>query len=535
VRWLKLALNAGLLFLAALVIYLWMVRLGSDLTWDEATNFRVYARNPVTAIGLYHEPNNHILDSFLKSVLVWGFGLDEPNVLRFAGFLYVAAYLAVGWALFRRLSRAGAIVTATVLALLLLLTRGFNYWATEMRGYFLSITLQFGYLLMLVRHTGLLGPPGAVSGEFTGPRPWDRKTVLTHALFSALIVAALPTNVIAVATTWLITVWAFKSAGSAPGRSPVRMYFELAVPSGILTILFYAPAALGIVFGISQFKSVHGHFSSDFARLARDEVAMAVTQLAPRGIDVAAFGWTLVALAAVACAAALRPGRRLTRLALLTIGASIVLRIVFAICFSYPSRARCALVPTLVTAIVLAVFDLTASWRQKAQVLISLVLVAGALALVPTLVREERPGRVASDIASLVEMDSHASGAHAVLVAGRDLEDPLDPLVRVVGRTRFVATPTELDSRFAGVPQESRHPKGSWKRWLRDAILPEDPRPPIDPAAVDYLVLIDFDPEHKEGQASEWSSPALAAIKKRLTRQTEYARADYRIRIFRMP
>ena len=75
VRWLTFALRAGLLALAALVIYLWMVRLGSDLTWDEAPNFRVYARNPITAIGLYHEPNNHILDSSAdKSVFVWGSG-----------------------------------------------------------------------------------------------------------------------------------------------------------------------------------------------------------------------------------------------------------------------------------------------------------------------------------------------------------------------------------------------------------------------------------------------------------------------------
>ena len=63
-RWLKLALHAGLLSLAALVIYLWMVRLGSDLTWDEAANFRIYARNPLTALALYHEPNNHVLESF---------------------------------------------------------------------------------------------------------------------------------------------------------------------------------------------------------------------------------------------------------------------------------------------------------------------------------------------------------------------------------------------------------------------------------------------------------------------------------------
>ena len=421
--------------------------------------------------------------------------------------------------------------------LLLLLTRAFNYWAIELRGYFLSILLQFAYFLVLVRQTGLL-PAAAANGLVRQPPAWNRRARFTYALLSALIVLTLPTNVLAVAALWVITVAAFGSA------TPVRTYFELAITSGLLTLLLYAPALLSIALGISQFHTGHGDFPADPLSAARDEIVAAVAQFAPRGLDAtadefpkptppAAFGWAMAVFAAVAAVAALRPGRRLTRVALLMVALSLVVRVVFGIFFAYPFRARCALVPILAIGVLLVVFDLTASWRPRVQALVSLALVAAALALVPTLIREERPNRVPSRARGVRRDGRPRRGRPERARSGPWSPRPLLPLVRLVGRERFVPTPTELDARFRGVVQESRHPEGSWKRRMRDAILGEDALPPIDPATVDYLVLIDSEP--KPEQASTWSLPSLEAIKARLPRRSEYTREDYRLRIFRMP
>ena len=70
------ALRWALFFLAVFVAYSWLVRIGDDLNWDETHNFRLYSRHPVTALGLYVDPNNHVLESLFKSLFYGVLGLQ---------------------------------------------------------------------------------------------------------------------------------------------------------------------------------------------------------------------------------------------------------------------------------------------------------------------------------------------------------------------------------------------------------------------------------------------------------------------------
>ena len=129
-RALWIALCAGLLSIAALVVYVWMLRASSDLTWDEAFNLRVYSRHPLTAIALYDEHNNHPLESFLKSLFVVTLG-TRPPVLRITAFLFVVDKWAIGLYLVRAAVGSAYGAAGSVLVILL--------WV-----YYVSMILLFG-------------------------------------------------------------------------------------------------------------------------------------------------------------------------------------------------------------------------------------------------------------------------------------------------------------------------------------------------------------------------------------------------------
>jgi accessory gene regulator protein AgrB len=524
-------LYAGLAAISAIVLYLWMRRLGSDLTWDEAWNFRVYARHPLTALGLYNEFNNHPLESFLKSVFYSTFGLDAPNMLRFTGFLLVVSYALVGFALFRRLARQGAYLGAALLVLILLLTRAFSVQAIEMRGYFLSILLQWVWFAVLARDTAFLSWAGAA---VTAPRrTWTTWTVVRYAVLSALVVFTLPSNVLGMPPLWALTVAAFGGPAAQPFRLHARRFLHLGILSALFSALLYAAIFTSLALGYSRVKIEGAGAAHDVLLCIRDELALTVSQLAPWGIAPEALPWALAAVVAAGAVMAFRPDRRLARIALLVLAIAVVVRVTLPAVVSYATRVRCALAPPITIGVLLIVVDLSARWRPRVQVLGALALVGGSLLLVPALVREEKAYHLPSEVASFIETYARPGERH-LLVGHAGLGDPLSPLERVFGTSHVVGGKTELEDRLRGDAPARAPDRPGFKAWIRGLILPEDqPLPRIDPARVEVLVLIDE--VNRPAQASDWKHAALEEIKQRLPRRSEFRRDVYRMVVYEAP
>jgi hypothetical protein len=509
--------HAGLAGIAAFVAYFWTARGSSDLTWDEAFNFRVYARSPVTALALYNEHNNHPLESFVKSVFYCVLSLDEPAALRITGFLFVAGWLALAWALFSRVRRGGDLAAATALVLLMLLVRAFSYQAMELRGYFLSSLLQLLWLFLLVRD-GDVGAPGP---------PWSRRTVVRYAALSALIAFTLPSNVLVLPALWALTV-AWRREPGVGAATALRRAAWLGAASVALTAALYAPILLGFVLGWSRFHNSEARTVPDALAAAGHELALAVEQLAPRGVPVAAWGWAVGGLLVAGAVAAAR-GRAAARVGLLVIGVTMVARVAFAAVVGYPDRVRTALVAPLAIGVFLLIHAFTASWSPRLQRLASLALILASFACVPSLVSESGVYRVPTEIAAFLE--TYLAGSREVLIVHDNLQDPLVPVGRSFGPARVVSSRAEMAARFRGERPEARHAPGTWQRRLRDWILPEEPWFPMDAAKVGALVVID-DETRADKQASRWRDPVLEGIKERLPRRSEFRRGEYRMLIF---
>jgi hypothetical protein len=345
-----------------------------------------------------------------------------------------------------------------------------------------------------------------------------------------LLVFTLPSNVLAVPPLAVLTVAAFRTPGTAVGRSDVTRFVQLGVASAILAALAYVPIILGQWLGISKLHNTKGDAVTDRLLAAKDEIALAVSQLAPRGMSVAAFGWLVLAVVVAAAACAWRPARRLTRIGLAVIAATLVIRVGFAAFVAYQTRVRTALVPALAIGMFLVVHDLTAAWSRRFQLVVSLALVIASLTLMPSVIGESVVYRVPSDIAAFLEMYARPE-ARNVLIVHENLEDPLLPVGRVFGRDHVVTSLSDFRARTgAGEDRRPRHAPGTWQRRLRDMVLPVDPFRPIDPAKVEVLVVIDD--ESKNSFASKWTDPALAGMKARLPRRSEFRRAEFRIQIF---
>lgn len=531
VRLLQIALKVGLFSITAIVVYAWMTKLSSDLAWDDAFNFRVYARSPLTAIALYHEPNNHPLDSFVKSIFFSVLRLDEPASLKITGFLYVVGYLALGWAAWRRFSRDGWVVGATLLVPLLLLTRGINFQAVELRGYFLSVVLQAAYLFLLCRETGLLRSQHGGSPMPRGGK-WARPTIIRYSILSALILWTLPSNILALPPIWLLTVAAFPPSTERPGRARVRHFVHLAIVSGLFAALLYVPIFLSLALQISQLHNIQSAPVDSTAAAIRDELALMITQLAPRGISEVVFGWALAALLGIALVAATRSGRRLTTIGLGMIAVSMAVRLAFAAIMIYPTRLGTALVPPLLFAMLLIVYDLTSKWRPRTQIIASLALMLCSFAAIPAIVREETSNHTSSEVASFLRTYCRPEARNVLVVHGA-LQDALLPVSRAFGPEHVVASLSEMDARFRNRPPESSASSRSWKRRLRDLVLPEDRFFPVDASKVEILVLIDDD--DRPDPASAWLHPVLDSIKARLSRHSEFGREQFHIHTFEAP
>jgi hypothetical protein len=528
VRLPRIALNVLLFSIAALVVYVWMLKLSADLAWDEAWNFSAYASNPLKAVALYHEHNNHPLDSFLKSIFFAVLGFTELATLKITGFLYVVGYLAIAWIAFRRFEKDGWILGAALLVPMMLLTRGINHQAVELRGYFLSVVLQALYLLLLCRDTGLLR-----GGTPPPPPPWSRRTMLEYAALTALILWTLPSNILAMPPLWLLTAILFGPPAPAPSQRWTRRATTLVAAGGALTLILYAPIILTLALKISVFDKTPGRAVGDRLGAMRDEMGILISQLAPRGIPEQVFGWVLAAWFVLGVVLALRPGARFAKLGVLTMVVAALVRMLFAAVLFYPTRVRTALVPPLLFGMLLIACELTSRWRASTQVIVALAF-TGVVAFwsMPAIVQHTGHSHVSSEVAAFLQAYGRPESRN-MLIAHDDLNHALLPTIRAFGPERIVdlGTHAETAARFRGVPLPK--PPASWKQSLRELVLPAERFHPIDASKVEVLVLVDHD--DRPEPASKSSDPVIASIKARLTRHGVFDRPPFHLHVFEKP
>jgi hypothetical protein len=520
----RLLLLAGVIGLAALVVFFWMARLGWDLSWDEALNFRAYARNPATAVALYREANNHPLDSLIKSVFYSVFGMHERPGYRISGFLYVAAYVAIGAVAFQRLWRRGSFLTATVLALVMLLPSALVRQAMSMRGYFLAITLEFAYCLLVARDARLFAAP-------TDPAPaagpsWTRRSLFTYGILGALIGYTVPINVLAVPALSVLAVLAL-SPGATAGTI-VRRILALGVVSALFTALLYSPILVAIALKLTGPEHFPVRELGGVLGSVQDDIACIAMHLAPRGVPDWTCGAATLAVFGVGALVAIK-GSRLARLALVTAGVALLVRIAFIVVLGYPRRSRPSLIVPIAFAFPMIAHAASWQWKPRPQLLCSLVLVAASLSLMPAFASEERPDRRAWGIASFLETYA-GSRLPGLLVVHNHIELLDHELRRVLGPEHVVEGRDDLDARLAGRAPSQRFAAGSWKQRLHDLMLGEDPPLPIDPSKVEILAILDH--QDLGVPASGWDHPALEALKARLSRHREFWRDFHKIHVY---
>src|SRR5262249_18065935 len=151
---------------------------------------------------------------------------------------------------------------------------------------------------------------------------------------------------------------------------------------------------------------------------------------------------------------------------------------------------------------------------------------------IPALVAEDRFYRDPTETVAFLQMLGGPDASAALVVHDRML-DPIYPLQQVFGRDRIVSGRTELVERVSGVVKEPLE-EGSWKKRLRELIIPRDRFPKLDLAAVRFLVVIDDvrKDAKKEPNPSQWIHPELDGLLARLSRRSEYAKYDLRIKVF---
>jgi hypothetical protein len=524
-----IALHAALAGIALFVVYFWMVRLGGDLSVDEAFNFRTYARNPLTAIGLYHEPNNHPLESLIKSVFFSVLGMNQPAFYRITGFLVVLGWLGLGWVAFRKLWRDGSILVGAAFVLTMLLTTAYNVRATRLRGYFMSSVWQLLWFCLLSKDTGILGRRDEATALRDDPwrgKPSRLKPALRYGLLTALFVFTVPSNLFSLPALWLLTLGAF-GAGRDGLAAFVRRGFELAIAAGAFAAVLYAPIFLSLALKASVFHQLQPEETTVLG-----DLRVMLDQLAPRGMPPEFFGGVIAAL--VALGLVLRWRAWTTRLAVLAIAVTVAVRLVVAVVVGLPERARPTFIPAISFSLLVLLHDLVAAWPRRTQLFVALALVAASYGSIPALVAEDRFYRDPTETTAFLEMLGGEDASKALIVHDRML-DPIYPLQQVFGRDRIVSGRRELVERVTGVAPDPLA-EGSWKKKLREMIIPRDVFPKLDLAEIRFLVVIDdVRKEGREKNPSEWIRPELDPLLARLTRYSEFPRYDLRFKVWRTP
>ena len=479
-------------------VFSWMLRLWDDLRWDEALNFKAYARHPVTALALYHEPNNHPLESLWKSFFYFGLGFDDPTTWRFPAFLLALTYLGIVGLIARELLRRGGALAATATVVLLLHAWGIHAQVMVMRGYFMTSLLLTMILLVVVRRGRLLdaGRDREASPPFSSSS-W-RYLTLVGGLF-ALVLFTVPSNVLVVVPLLVTTSFAMTmpSEDRSYARGVVRTFLRMTTITTGLALLLWTPILVGLVTGVSRFHGVpHAVPVDRFANYLRD-VEHIIANARP--FEVPSAMMFLVGAGLLAVVGTLSsPYRRLAAWALLTAVLVPLMSAAAGLVSVFPSRTRDPFVVPVTFAVAMIAFAATARLPKLLQHVGAIGLLAYSLVapdVFPFMMRGDPlvyPHEV-QESATLLAAVTRPDRQDVVIV--HDYLEPLRPyLHRTMGRARVVDGRAEMRQRVLGEPRAPwRQGSGKLGVW-RDRILPEEPPPPgIVPDDVDVLVLVEDD------------------------------------------
>lgn len=200
--------------------------LSKELWYDEAYTMLCYvATGPLYSLTHYQVPNNHVLFSALLAAL------HLPHVEPLYRLVPVAAAVAAVLVMLRTVARAAPAVPrrsrAVVVLAVLLAFPSFLSFATQLRGYALSILLLAGCLLALV---------AAWHGAGRWPTP-------LYAVAGALAVATIPTNLAPLAALAVtdLALWRERRSG---------------VPGLVRVALRQVPVALGALVYLPTWRNV---------------------------------------------------------------------------------------------------------------------------------------------------------------------------------------------------------------------------------------------------------------------------------------
>ncbi len=505
------ALGWVLAAIAFFIFYGWMARIGNDLGWDDTFNFTYYGRSPALALAVYHEPNNHPLESFAKSLFYGLLRLRQPEYLRLTGALFVAAWAAAAWGWWRGLARAKSWAAAAAVVLMLFLGQAAHAQAMILRGYFLSMLLIAIYLLLLGRRMGWfegnrqnikenLGQDAqatrslgrdvqATSKSRSGSKTSQWRDYLVLGGISALLLFTLPSNIQVLPALWLAWFWtagdASRGAGvdGENGENPscpaakethgwmrfvvpsVRHWVRLAITAAILTILLYAPILAGFAFGYNHVRHVEvvaskppGFLSGMFG-----EPAALMRVAAPLGLGRGIFACAL-ALAGLggifALALRLRQGARpqisggaakalLSGILLLVFG--LAAPMVVAGVVTYPDRIKTPVAPVIWIGAALVIHGLTASWRERSRLAAGWALALAGVMALPSVAASTRFERQTAEVASFLA--TYCRPAQRPALICHNMMPLYFPLRRVFSPNQTLLGPGEIESKWLLAPQ----------------------------------------------------------------------------------
>jgi hypothetical protein len=211
----------GLLFIASLI---YLPRLNSTITYDEAYTLRHYSCSLPTALMAYTTPNNHFVNSFF----VWlstGLSGDSEFVIRLPAFFAGILSIALIYRLSRRMVDSQAGLAA---AMVLMSMAGIVHYSTTARGYIFSVL----FTLVLI-------------GELLFRRR-QRYGILAS---SFALMMTLPSMILLVGAT---LIWSWKN----------RKEIILPILVGALAgIAFYIPV------GWQSYEELHRHGSKTISEL----------------------------------------------------------------------------------------------------------------------------------------------------------------------------------------------------------------------------------------------------------------------------
>lgn len=497
-RALILVLAVSLFFLAAF----WLVRMQSDLNWDEAQSTRAYARSPVTAVALYLEPNNHPLESLYRSLFYSIPVLRRTEFLRLPGLGLMLAFLLVLWTPARWLVQRRRWMTLVVLGLGILYAQATQVQMLQLRGYILSMVLVMVYLLLVVRDTNLLGGGPAVG--FDGSRPAWR-----YGLLSALILFTVPSNLLLVPALWAATLLARGRKASGSAATAAR----LVGVSAALTALLYLPIAIGVVLGVNRLDRIPAGEVAGPVAGALAGLRDLLRNTAPSGTP----WWSVAVVAGLLLVLGLLTARRdpATR-----VGAGLLLIIPavaagFSAFVGAPERIWSPMAVGLWFGLGLLVLAVTRGWGDRVEVRVALPLALAALLLLPAAAKRARPVTEDTDLVAFLQVRLDVPNDRVLVAA--DTADLCFYLARAFGEDRLIRGPEHVEDVFAGRFTPPVSDAAPWKARLRRYFFPEMDRLAVDPVGVSALVTVRERDLHPE--PGLWRGAGLDRIRSRLRHQ----------------